>query len=192
MKKKFLLISSILLTLIAFSGQVWAALSTTDTFYLGSWIDGAPANPTDAAVVINELVDWKTTTSVDDSDTLNPSKNFEIGTLPDATADGAFQINAQNEDDSPNPDFSTTGIIVGDWDYILAKYDGQNAGSLIWYIGEVTTETIDIPPTWGPDPLETQYAVSNYILFNAVPLPSSFLFFGSGLLGLASFSRRRK
>ncbi|HET7055575.1 MAG TPA: PEP-CTERM sorting domain-containing protein, partial [Thermomicrobiales bacterium] len=96
---------------------------------------------------------------------------------------------------------SGTTINLGSgFTYLLGKYDGPNAGDLIWNVTGLTSVTI--PASWGP--LTQQYGLSHWSVFNPTPSdgpgdgpgegpapePASLLLFGSALSAFGFRMRR--
>ena len=82
--------------------------------------------------------------------------------------------------------------------YALAKYDGQNAGYVLFYIPDFGTTLPQYSYSiWGSS---EQYALSHFIGFDggtatpsgtpSVPEPSTFLLLGAGLVALRMVSNR--
>jgi hypothetical protein len=98
---------------------------------------------------------------------------------------GAFQGNAGD-----------TSIPVG-WDYVLAKYDGQNAGYALFFFGGVGG-SIPLNPfdIWTDN--QGQYALSHFTVFNSSLTPNptgvpdgggTVALLGSAMLALGTFRR---
>jgi len=205
MKKLFLLISISLFSLIAFSSQVHAA-SVTLTYgdigytfdsYVGFSVDGTPADPVSAASYINALIivpsgNTNFYNSGVDQYLTNVDSNFLVPpSLPTAVPAGWEENTTGNNE-----------VSVSDYDYILAKYGNA---SLVWYIGGVDLSGYDnvyIQPSWTPpsgyEPPDEKPigsiggALSHYTLYNQVPIPSSIVLLGFGLVGLVGFRRNKQ
>jgi hypothetical protein len=182
---------------VGFAAPVSATTLTigdADPYYFGLIVDGAPASLSNEAASINFMADLALSTSGNydpagpADETISRSANLLCGALcPDATATGAVK-------DSTDP--STSLDLNGGWTYLLAKYDGKNFGSVVWYVAGL--DEVDIPSTGGG------YGLSHYSLFNPVPdgpledplevtpEPTTMLLLGSGLVVVAARLRRRR
>ena len=86
-----------------------------------------------------------------------------------------------------DPDAGTVDL-DGGYLYLLAKYDGNNYGSVVWYVGGLTGIQ-DIPLTGG------RYGISHIFVFNPDPTQvpdggtTAFLL-GAALMGLAGLRAR--
>lgn len=209
MDRKLLLFSFVLLTLVAFSGQAWSTnidLTYESPLLLGEWINGIPSTENNDVIVINELIGMTTDTTYTIEagdiagdqlvgDVLIRSSNSLTG-VPGAILDGA------SKSESEDLGFDITEISASGYDWVVAKYDQDQAGSLIWYIGDLAdTDTITILDAWTNDPDNyNPHAISNFVLIKGdgngnvqiIPEPATFMLFGIGLLGLARVSRRKK
>lgn len=119
--------------------------------------------------------------------------------------DGLYQTNTDDDYndilvgipfklEADNANFTLT---ISGYDYVMAKYDGKNAGYVLFSTGGGQTITIPEFPTsfWTTDP--AQWGISHWTAFNAdpgnqVPEPATMLLFGTGLAGLAGFARRKR
>ena len=114
--------------------------------YDGKLDNSSPASEITAGQAILDAIGLGTTTGPVHTDNL-----FDYsGTL---SITGAFQGGT-----------GATSIPAG-WDYALAKYDGQNAGYALFYLGG-TASTIPLDPAnlWTTNP--TQYDLSHWTVFN--------------------------
>ena len=91
--------------------------------------------------------------------------------------------------------FSTTinlGPTVGVFDYLFAKYDGSNQGSVVWFVGDLSG-SVTIPASWtGP-------GLSRWTLFkeeggggNVPDSGSTVILLGTALTGLGAMRRYLK
>jgi hypothetical protein len=87
----------------------------------------------------------------------------------------------------------------GDNVYIMAKYDGPNAGYILFHLGDWNdnpANTDNVIPQYPGDIFQNKYALSNYNAFrgpNNVPDGGATLaLFGGALIGLATLRRRFK
>lgn len=78
------------------------------------------------------------------------------------------------------------------WQYAFAKYDGQNAGYVLFSLnGQATTLPAASYSLWGSN--ENQYALSHFTTFNSASVPdnaSTFALLGIGFVALAAFRRK--
>jgi VPDSG-CTERM motif len=157
--KKLAVISTALCALmLAFSNNAAAVtnLAIHDTHELG-WVNpGVPPNETEVRAWINELRVMALNsnepfTFAGHTNQLYRSGNF---TSPFAPAPGAVLATG---------DINTLTINLDNYSgytYLFAKYDQQNAGSEVWYVGDLTG-VITIPQFWSGH----QYGLSGWILF---------------------------
>ena len=149
-----------------------------DTHVVGTISPAAPADPTDVASYINNMITLLPGTSDTFSgQTITRSTNL-FGSLPMASAVGTQ---------------SGTGTTInlnglGTFTYLFAKYDGQNDNSVVWNITGLTgTLTI---PAFGPG----GYGLSGWILFNqtgpAVPDGGTTVMLLGAALGALGMARR--
>ena len=77
------------------------------------------------------------------------------------------------------------------FEYVIAKYDGQNGGFVLFYLGG---EEADLPTTsysiWGDN--AGQYEISQFVAFNVVPEPSTYVAGALLLLPVLAQIRRWK
>jgi hypothetical protein len=130
-----------------------SALTIGDTRDLGLIDKNQPANPTSSAGFINILLDQSLgsgPTTIGENAYTRTTNNPLSGSYSDAVFSGVeFAANV-------------TSINLGSgYEYLLAKYDGPNFGSVVWYVGDLTGD-ITIP-LYGSD---NQYAVSHTYLYN--------------------------
>lgn len=97
-------------------------------------------------------------------------------------------------------DESGTGIFGGGYEYLFAKYDGKNAGYVLfhmptWYAATGSYNVPDFPYSiWG-GANEEKYRISHYTVFNGTTVPdggSVSMLLGAALLGLAGMRRLLK
>jgi hypothetical protein len=120
------------------------------------------------------------------------------GVYPDATAVGAVDLmSGVLTSIGTNFIVPTAGLT---YLYVLAKYDGPNYGSVIFYTGDLTGNFI-VPTTAGG------YGLSHVTLFNPVPTPrdpgsddpgtpvpdggSTAIMLGAAMLGIGLIQRRK-
>jgi hypothetical protein len=156
--KSFLKISTALLGVTLGLSTQLSAITVSTADALGYVFPGSPANPTDEVGYINTLI----VQPLNSGPTLISGQNYtrsgvNPGALPTANTTGA-----QKDDTSPSNVVNTTG-----YEYILGKYDAQNAGTFIWYIAGQTEVTI---PTTALD-----HQLSHWSLYNAT---------GTGITGV--------
>ena len=76
--------------------------------------------------------------------------------------------------------FDATG-----YEYILGKYNGQNDGSYVWYYDGGFLDSVELPTVHGA------YGLSHISAYNNVPEPATMFLFGSGILFVGMFGRKR-
>jgi hypothetical protein len=90
-------------------------------------------------------------------------------------------------------DDSESGIVGAGWEWLMAKYDGQNAGYVMYYLGGEATTIPELSDDIWVNGQDQGYQLSHWTAFNStsVPEPSIIALFAAGLLGMG-FSRRRR
>jgi hypothetical protein len=81
------------------------------------------------------------------------------------------------------------------WEWVMAKYDGQNAGYVVWYLGGAA---VDLPLTswsiWANASGEG-YNLSHFTVFNSIGVPdggATVLLLGASLAALGLMIRSRR
>jgi hypothetical protein len=132
-----------------------SALTIGDARDLGLIDKNQPANPTSSAGFIDILLTQPLgsgPTTIGANDYTRTNNDPLSGNYPAAVFSGVeFGQNVTN-------------ISLGTgYEYLLAKYDGQNYGSVVWYVGGLTGD-ITIPLNGSG----SQFAVSHTYLYNPV------------------------
>ncbi len=179
------IVAACLLATFAFAQSANAtALTLGDSQELGFVNYGIPAGDEDRLHYINHLIAM----SLGSADTALGQdftrSNNDFGSLTDAQREG-------------NVKGTSTSVDLGSggtFDYLLAKYDGPNFGTEVWYVGNLSG-IITIPAGAGGTS-GSKYGLSGTMLFlpdppASVPEPSSLALAAAGLLGLMWFGRRR-
>jgi PEP-CTERM motif len=187
-----------LLVIIACSiglGSQASALTLTEGSgeFLGSFRPAHPSSPSVEVDYINVLIDLPEGTSgffdASTGQTYNRSLNTPAGCCADALLAGHSL-----GDDQP------TTIDVTGFTYLLAKYDADKGGDLVWYVGDLTG-LVDIQSTYGSCG-SNGCGLSHWDLFNpydgnaspsdTVPEPSTLLLLGAGLIAVSRFVKKGK
>lgn len=183
--KKFL---TILCVVVLFGfGMVSQANATLltygDNYYVGLIWDNTPSSPADEVGYINDLI------TLDDG----AGKTDVYGSYYDRLYSNLVPIDGfplavvagGEKDETGGTTFDATGF-----SYILGKYAGPQAGSWVWYLGDNFIGEVELPSYFA----DNQYGLSHISAYNPgtpVPEPATMLLFGTGLLGLAAFGKRK-
>jgi len=138
---------------LAFTSRA-GALTIGDNYDLGLISKNYPADPISSAGFINTLLDQPLGSGpvTIGANTYTRTLNDPLGgSYPDAM----FEIDLGTS--------TTINLTSGDL-YLLAKYDGQNWGSEVWYVGDLTG-TITIPQY----PTKKKYGLSHVFLYTGDP-----------------------
>jgi hypothetical protein len=160
-KKLALLSAAVCAVMLAFSHNA-SALTFGDGNDLGQVLFGIPSGDADRLAYVNHLIDMAPGTSdsfsgqVFNRSLANPGPGFP--NYPNAVLAGHVNGTSTSIDLGP-----TAGV----YQYLFAKYDGPNAGSEVWYVGNLSG-VITIP-AFG---LAGQnYALSGWTLFRGEGSP---------------------
>lgn len=181
---KFRIFAVALAVLAVSAVQADAQLSQGDANYVGSINDGIPSSQTREATYINNLITLAPGTgdTTIDTETYNRVGSTLVG-LPEVTEVGSVK------DESGSTTISLGGAT---YDYVLAKYDAKQAGSLVWYSATGFTGDVAIDATFNG------FALSHISAYNegdppVVPEPASIALMGlGGLLAGYGVSRRKQ
>jgi hypothetical protein len=166
-------------TAMMMAQSVYGNLTINDSGVVGTMADGEPASVADEVLYANKLISM----AANSTDTVNfggsiGSKNFttgqENGVLAHdpVSAVGAFQtISGNNDGNGPY----VVNVPAG-YEYVLAKYDGPNAGDVLWYLGgkAATLPTFSYS-LWSNGHSTDSYGISHFTVFNAVPEPTTMI-----------------
>lgn len=151
--------------------------------FLGYIVDGIPSNPEAEVGYINTLLDQPLGTgpTLDGTEVYGRSTNLCGGlACPDAVLAGSDK----SEGEDPSNTIDVTGFT-----YLLGKYDAGNAGSLVWYVGDLSGEQT-IPAAFSG----TQYGLSHWSLYNpTTSVPDggmTLMLLGGVLVGLEGLRRK--
>ena len=147
-KKLTILSAAFCAVMLAFSHNA-SALTIGDSQELGFVDPGLPASDADRTLFVNTLIglalNGSTHVIIGPHDNLATRSNNDFGPLPSAV----FALNGGT---------TTIDLGTGLYSYLLAKYDGPNYGSEVWYVGNLSG-IITIPATGGG------YGLSGWTLF---------------------------
>jgi len=177
--KLAILCTAVCAAMLAFTHNASATtLTIGDTYTLGYVYFGIPSGDADRTTYTNDLIKFYNSGCTGDCGMANGQDYFIVNgtphfgaTLPTATfgADGT----------------GNTGIATLGYTYLFAKYDGPNAGSVVWVVSGLTT--VDIPATWGG------YGLSGCTLFGpqtGVPDGGTTVMLLGAALGALGMARR--
>lgn len=195
MKRPTMIASVCALALGLSANNVWAADIVLDvtgpnsTRYLGLINPSQPASLADEAGYINTLVPLSAGSHNVGSRDYTRTANYNpcLG-CPTALGATALKNNAELSKGVPNPGFDAGNITVTGFSYLLAKYDGPNYGSEVWYVGGLTG-TVSIPTALPAG----KYGISHYSLFNPTSVADggmTLMLLGGALIGLEGLRRR--
>jgi hypothetical protein len=143
-------------------GSSASAINLNDPGVVGTVTDGAPASIEDEVVYVNTLLGLGANVTQTIADELYKTSSTDYnGTV---SADGAFKMN------TTDAGFSLT---VSGYEYVLAKYDGLNGGSILFF---VDGGTIVLPGTSEPlwtNPGGNGFGISHWTGFGPNDPPPS-------------------
>jgi hypothetical protein len=133
--------------MLPFSHNASALAITGDNQELGKVQFGILSGEIERLIYVNYLIGMSlgTTNSVNGLTYLRSNNNF--GPLPTAVLAGAVSGTS-----------TTVALGTGLYSYLFAKYNNPSAGSVVWYVGNLSGN-ITIPGAWG------RYALSGWTLF---------------------------
>ncbi|HYG33533.1 MAG TPA: hypothetical protein VEC99_02035 [Clostridia bacterium] len=121
----------------------------------------------DASIIAQNLLSM---VGLNQTATIN-TRNYFTSTILDYS--GTIQGLGTKTDLPPNPPGTTIHLPSG-YQFAIAKYDGKDAGWVMFHLGG---QDANIPTVshsfWGDPTKEDQYKISNYTLFNPIPEPTT-------------------
>jgi hypothetical protein len=194
---------------LATSARTADALALTNTlgdpYFLGTVVDGIPSDLTSEANYINSLLDMSvgelakpcprdTDEQCDRVNSTLDVSGFDAG--DDATAVNAVKVDADLSKGVPNPAFDNDAIDVTGYTYLIAKYDAEQAGSLVWYVGTLTG-LVSVPDSFNGK------GISHYSLYGTPDNPpppdtstpdggTTLMLLGFAMVGLGALRSKMK
>ena len=184
--KLAILCTAVCAAMLAFTHNASATdLTIGDTYTLGYVYYGIPSGDLDRQTYVNDLVGFYNSGCASGTDCgsangqsyhmVNGSPHFGA-TLPNAV----WGVNSVGMGNTYS--WSTAGTYT----YLFAKYDGPNQGSVVWYVGNLTSFTI--PTDWNG------YGLSGWTLFtgsgSSVPDGGTTVMLLGAALGALGVARR--
>jgi hypothetical protein len=153
--------------------------------YVGLIDPGVPPNPSNQVPYINFLIGLGATTSVFDPITGQTYTRSDLaGPFPTA-----LLPEVQKKDDYVDGD-PTTIVATASFTYLVAKYDNEQAGSLVWYLSGVSGDTYVVPTKLN------NKGLSGITMYNAGDIPdvpdggATLGLLGLAMLGVGYLRRR--
>lgn len=162
-------------------GTAANALALGDADYVGLINDGIPSSPAAEVGYINNLITLAPGTgdTVIGTETYNRISSTLVGPLPVAELAGAIKDESEG----------VVSLDATGFEYVLAKYDAAQAGSLVWYMEGGFSGVVT------PQATLNGLGLSHISAYNAttrVPEPTSLTLLGGCLIALAFIGRRRR
>ena len=175
----------IILTTLLVNGNAYALMISGPIDYTTSGLVGTAdagtgaVNVSEEAIWAQQILDLAANTKV-----TILGVNYRTHDTDDYT--GVINASDYTKDDSEN------NHIAAGWEYLMAKYDGQNAGYVMYYLGGDEAWIPSFSDDIWVNGQNNGYQLSHWTAFNsmAVPEPSIIALFAAGLFGLG-FARRR-
>lgn len=162
------------------------ALSINDPGVVGTVTDGAPSSIADETIYVNTLLGLAANvTQTIGGELYKTSSTDYSGTVAES---GAFKMN------TTDAGFSLT---VSGYDYVLAKYDGLNGGSVLFYVGGGSITLPETSESLWVNPASNGYGISHWTGFGpgtpppSVPDAGSTLAMVGAAIGSLGFLRRK-
>ena len=158
-----------------------------DDYYVGVVVPGIPPDPADQTDYLTKLISLSTGTAcgvgydpcvgdVYDQSTYSRIDSTLAGVLPAPNPLDATHVDVNGALDP----IDVTGV-----SYVLAKYDAEKAGTLVWLVSG--TNTVTIPTTFN------DHGLSNYTIFGTTSVPDggmTLMLLGGALVGIGALRRR--
>lgn len=161
-------------------------LTIGDGTYVGSITDGIP--PSGELQYINYLI----TLAAGTGNTQIPAGTGEIYNRVGSSLNIAFptavSLNTIKEEDGTTPNFDNVIDATG-YLYVLGKYDAEQAGSLVWYLGPNFVGEVTLPETFNGKGL-SHISLYNYSPTGVPDGGATLALLGIGLVGLDHLRRR--
>ena len=155
--KLAILCTAVCAAMLAFTHNASAtALTIGDGQTIGYVYFGIPSGDVDRQTYVNDLIAFYNSgcASGTDCGSAHGQDYFMVNGSPHFGATLPSAIWALNSTGGSN---SFSWSTAGTYNYLFAKYDGPNQGSVVWYVGNLTSFTI--PTQWNG------YGLSGWTLF---------------------------
>ena len=178
---KILAAIALSLSLNVNAGIISGPIDYTTSGLVGTADAGTGAvNPNEEAVWAQYLLDMTFNTS---------STSSGVDYVTSITTEYSGTIDALDY----TKDESQSGWIESGWEWVMAKYDGQNAGYVMYYLGGEAMTIPEYSDSIWMNNQDNGYQLSHWTTFNStsVPEPTIIALFAVGLFSIG-FARRRK
>jgi hypothetical protein len=169
------------------------ALTIGDIYYVGSVTPGGPASEAQEVAYINQLrllpIPLVAPFDVTIGDQIYNRQGSTIAAPAGVLADYPPNVKVESPEEGEGEPITTLDATGYNW--VIAKYDADKAGSLVWYIGGAGLGEITVPLEFNGKEVSHISAYGRDPGTNTPDGGTTVALLGLGMLGLGYLSRRK-